>query len=198
MFYVPPPNFLIETAINTVYDTVLDRIEFSFSQIKNKYYNKNGETFFNPLHTAQWTIFLYEMARALKTPDICDKIYALNKMISSADIYYEVNMPDVWFCDHPQGSVMGRAIYGNFFSFSQGCTVGNNKGLYPIIGEHVSMLSNSKILGKCNVGDHVIMAANSYIIDQDIPAFSIVFGAKPNVVIKPISPEKFNNLSVFK
>ena len=130
--------------------------------------------------------------------DTCDKIYALNKMISSADIYYEVNMPDVWFCDHPQGSVIGRATYGNFFSFTQGCTVGNNKGLYPVIGEHVHMLSNSKILGNCNVGDHVIMAANSYIIDRDIPAFSIVFGAKPNVVIKPISPEKFNSLSVFK
>ena len=129
--------------------------------------------------------------------DLLDGIYGLSKMVSSADIYYEVNMPDIWFCDHPQGSVMGRASYSNFFSFSQGCTVGNNKGMYPIIGEHVSMLSNSKILGNCHVGDHVIMAANSYIIDQDVPPFSIVFGAKPNLVIKPISSEKFNALSVF-
>lgn len=90
---------------------------------------------------------------------------------------------------------MGRAEYGDFFCFSQGCTVGNNKGLYPRIGKHVSMSSGSKILGNCNIGDHVILAANSYVLDEDIPSFSIVFGMHPDIRVKRITQEKFNELT---
>lgn len=115
---------------------------------------------------------------------MCDKIYGLSKIISSADLYYEVEMPEIWSCDHPMGSVMGRAKYGNYFSFSQGCTVGNNHGIYPVIGEHVSMMSNSKILGNCNIGNNVIIAANAYIKDTDIPDNSIVLGQDREITIK--------------
>ena len=166
--------------------------------MKNKYYHNNGETVFNPLHVAQWTMFLYTMANELyKTgnTDLCDMIYGLSKMASSADIYYRVDMPRIWFFDHPQGSVMGRAEYSDFFTFSQGCTVGNNKGMFPVFGKHVSMFSNSKVLGDCHVGDHVVFAANTYVIDKDIPSYSVVFGTSPNNTIKRITPKKFNELT---
>ena len=189
-----------EIAVSYVYQGVLERLNQCFSHIKNKYYHKDGETFFNPLHVAQWTMFLYQMAYEIKRVfpeniDLCDKIYGISKSFSSADIYYEVKMPEIWFFDHPQGSVMGRAEYSNFFSFGQGCTVGNNRGIYPRFGEHVSMMSGSKVLGNCCVGDHVIFAANSYIIDQDIPPYSIVFGSGRNTVIHHISSDKFNELT---
>lgn len=115
---------------------------------------------------------------------VCDKLYGISKIISACDLYYEVEMPEIWSCDHPMGSVMGRAKYGNYFSFSQGCTVGNNHGIYPVIGEHVSMLSNSKILGNSHIGNNVIVAANTYIKDTDIPDNSLVFGQSPNLIIK--------------
>ena len=169
--------------------------------MRNKYYhNELSEAIFNPLHTAQWTMFLYQMAHILNKQsesnrDLCDKIYGISKCISSADIYYEVEMPEIWFFDHPQGSVLGRAEYSDYFTFSQGCTVGNNKGKYPHLGRHVSMMSGSKILGDCTIGDHVIMSANSYIIDTDIPPYSIVFGSSPNPIIHSITPEKFHSLT---
>lgn len=182
---------------------VIKKLDFCFLHINNKYYIDDGETFFNPLHVAQWTMFLYTLAHELskeKHVDICDKIYGISKCYSSADIFYEVDMPDIWFFDHPQGSVMGRAKYGNYFSFSQGCTVGNNKGIYPCIDNHVSMMSGSKILGNCHIGDHVILSANSYVLDQDIEPYSIVFGMSPNIVIKKISKDKFDELtfSIFR
>lgn len=186
--------------IDSVYDNTLLSLDTCFRHVKNKYYQFNGESVFNPLHTAQWTMFLYKMAYQLRKKssdniNLCDKIYGISKYISSADIYYEIKMPGIWFFDHPQGSVMGRAEYSDFFTFSQGCTVGNNKGMFPVFGEHVSMLSNSKILGDCNVGDHVILAANTYILDMDIPPYSIVFGMNPDIVIKPITPDKFDELT---
>jgi serine O-acetyltransferase len=97
-------------------------------------------------------------------------------------------MPDVFFLDHPVGSVLGRATYGLNFSFSQNCTVGNNKGIFPTIGKNVQMLSGSKILGRCKIGDNVIVSANTYIKDTDIPANSLVFGSSPNLVIKIVNP----------
>lgn len=184
--------------IDCAYDKVLEILDNCFSHVKNKYYRNNGETIFNPLHVAQWTMFLYTMANQLSkdgNTDICDMIYGLSKMVSSADIFYGVEMPRIWFFDHPQGSVLGRAEYSDFFTFSQGCTVGNNKGYYPVFGKHVSMLSNSKVLGNCHIGHHVIFAANTYVIDTDIPPYSIVFGTAPDYTIKQITPEKFNELT---
>lgn len=184
--------------IEYAYEKVVGRLEYCFSHVNNKYYHDNGETIFNPLHVGQWTMFLYMMASELnktENNDLCNMIYGLSKVISSADIFYAVEMPEIWFFDHPQGSVMGRAKYKNYFTFSQGCTVGNNKGVYPSFGEHVSMMSGSKVLGNCHIGDHVILAANSFIIDQDIPSYSIVFGMSRDSVIKPISPETFNELT---
>ena len=188
-------DICLRERVEEVYARVLERLEKCFSHVNNKYYHNNGEVIFNPLHVSQWTMFLYTMAHELNkngNTDICDMIYGLNKMVSSADIFYGVEMPEIWFFDHPQGSVMGKAKYSNFFTFSQGCTVGNNKGNFPVIGKHVTMMSNSKVLGKSHIGNHVIFAANSYVIDTDIPSYSIVFGTAPNNIIKQITPEKFN------
>ena len=79
---------------------------------------------------------------------------------------------------------MGRAEYSDFFSFSQGCTVGNNKGIYPTFGTSVFMLSNSKVIGDCVIGDNVIISAGTYIKDASIPSNSLVFGESPNLIIK--------------
>lgn len=121
--------------------------------------------------------------------NFAEKIYYLNKILHSIDLFYEVELPSIFFFDHPLGSVMGRAKYSDYFSFLQGCTVGNNKGKYPIIGRNVSMLSNSKILGDCHIGNNVILSANSYVIDTDIPDNSIVFGQGRNITIKTYDEE---------
>ena len=199
-FYAERLTLNEKESIDLVFKEVINKLDYCFNYITNKYYHWENKNIFNPFHTVQWLMFLYRTAHELrensvKNIDLCDKIYGISKIFSSADIYYEVNMPNIWFCDHPQGSVMGRALYSDFFTFSQGCTVGNNKGRFPIIGKHVSMLSNSKILGNCTIGDYVILAANTYILDRDIPAFSLVFGSSPDITIKPMTLEKFNEIT---
>lgn len=185
--------FLLEAVEKEVLATslpeTLRKAEKCFSQSENKYYRKNGEVFFSIYHSGQYCIFLYFLARQvfLGSPEnrnLADKIYYLNKSLNGLDLYYEIVMPEVFHLDHPVGSVMGRAIYGNNFTFAQLCTVGNNKGIFPKIGENVQMLSGSKILGQCNIGDNVIVSANTYIKDADIPANSLVFGSSPSLVIK--------------
>lgn len=192
-------NFLLEDQEAVLLETgitpSLQRAELCFRHNKNKYYQRNGEVYFNPYHSAQYCIFLYFLGNTLwKSAGaslICDKIYFLNKMLNGIDLFYEVAMPDIFFTDHPVGTVMGRAKYGSHFTFNQNCTVGNNKGIYPVIGNNVRMCAGSRILGKCQIGDDVVIASGAFVKDQDIPACSLVFGTSPHLVLKSRSPEYF-------
>lgn len=183
-----PINAEEGSAIDDAWNATFDRLQTRFSRIKNKYYSRDGETFFDPLHGCQWTQFLFALSNEINhrggVRSVCDKIYALNRTLGSADLYYEVELPDVFTFDHPLGAVMGRAEYSDYFEFSQGCTVGNNNGVYPRFGERVFMMSDSKVIGDCEIGSNVIIGANACVKDQDVPSNALVFGESPNLVIK--------------
>ncbi len=129
----------------------------------SKYYRRDDEVI-SPFHGAQYCTFLYQVSRVLwlRNPGasaLADRVYALNRSLHAVDLFYEVELPDVFACDHPLGSVIGRARIASHFFFTQGCTVGNNRGVYPVIGSNV-------------------------LCDRDIPANAIVFGREPDVVVK--------------
>ncbi|MCR5591989.1 MAG: transferase [Lachnospiraceae bacterium] len=142
-----------------------------------------------PMHSLEYCVFLYWISRYSfldGKSDLASAAYYLNKSLNCAELFYEVKLPEIWFCEHPLGSVMGKAEYGEYFFFYQGCTVGGNirkdgSSVYPKIGSHVKMLSNSKILGGANIGNNVIISANTYIKDEDVPDNVIVFGQSPNL-----------------
>ena len=169
-------------------DSVLERVEYCFSRTPNKYYSRDGETFFNPFHSGQYCIYLYFLSRTVWKEGnsiLADKVYYLNKIMNGCDMFYEVELPEFFMLDHPVGSVLGRAQYGEGFTFGQNCTIGNNRGIYPVIGKDVELCANASILGNCHIGDNVTIGAYACVKDQDIPANSIVFGQSPNLIIKP-------------
>ena len=85
----------------------------------NKYYMSTGEV--DVFHTGIYTNLLYWLAREFYLHDgngkRAEKIYYLNKVLNSVDIFYEVEMPSCWDVEHPLGSVMGRGKFGNYFFF---------------------------------------------------------------------------------
>jgi serine O-acetyltransferase len=175
--------------INSLSDSVFQRCEYNFSKNENKYYSRNGETYFNPYHSGQYTVFLYYFSNTIFKEkkdylQLADKLYYLNRTMNACDLFYEVELPEIFRLDHPLGTVMGRAKFGNYFAFSQSCTVGNNNNIFPVIGEHVTMSVNSMILGNSKIGDHVILGAAACVKDQDVPDNSLVFGSSPNLIIK--------------
>jgi len=174
---------------NLVSKEVLIRCERCFGKNSNKYYSEGGQVYFNPYHSGQYTIYLYYMSNTIFKWNkdyirLADKVYYLNKIMNACDLFYEIELPEYFMLDHPVGTVLGRAQYGNYFSFGQNCTVGNNKGIFPIIGENVRMTANTMILGNSTIGDNVILGAGACVKDQDIPSNSIVFGSSPNLIIK--------------
>lgn len=178
---------------------VLERFEKNISNIDNKYYYKlledgSKEAYFDPLHSCQWMLFLYLTANTIYKNEkekieasrvVCDKIYCQSKNVSGCDLYYEVEMPEIFGFDHPTGSFLGRAKYGNYFTFTQGCTVGNIDNVYPVIGDHVTMLSGSKILGNSHVGNNCFISEGAVVVNTDIADNSIVEGKGANFIIKP-------------
>lgn len=182
--------------------TVLLSVEKCFSQINNKYFNKDGKINFNPYHSGQWLIFLYFLSHNISSDtlltnklgtgkQIADKIYFLNKILNAVDIYHEVALPSVFFLEHPVGTVLGRAKYNDGFFCNQGCSVGgtiDSNGLihYPVIGYDVKMFANSAILGKCSIGNNVKLGAGTIVKNQNVPANSLVFGHSPNLIIKNV------------
>lgn len=182
-----PLNEDEKTYIHDNLREVIKKIDYCFSLNPNKYYHRNGETYFNPFHAGQYTIFLYFYSREIYLSCnslLADKIYYLNKIMNSCDLFYEVELPAYFSLDHPHGSVMGRAKYSDGFSFGQCSTVGNNKGLYPVIGKNCHMSMNSAIIGNCHIGDNVNIGAGALVKDTDIPSNSLVFGQSPHLIIK--------------
>lgn len=177
---------------------ILERFEENIKQNNNKYYSKindagEREAYFDPLHTCQWLLFLYLAANTIYTYEdekkeaariVCDKIYGQAKIVSGCDLYYEVKMPDVFVFDHPTGSFIGRAEIGEGFAFTQGCTVDNYEGMYPVIGKNVTMRNGSSILGNSHIGDNCVISAGTMIVNEDIPAGSVVSGKSPNLIIE--------------
>lgn len=163
------------------YDCTVECFEKSIC----KYYQK--ENGLNPFNSVMYTNYLYQISHLLYKEghtQIADKVYYLNKMLNGVDLFYAIDLPEHWNCEHPLGSVMGRAKYGDYFFFYQGCTVGGNHSNYPVLGDNVTMYSNSKVLGKSHIGNNVIIGANAYIKDIDIPDNSMVFGQFPNIIVK--------------
>ena len=172
------------------FEDVLRRCEYCFERTENKYYSRNGEAFFNPYHSGQYCIFLYYFSNSIykqrnnENVNLADKLYYLNKIMNACDLFYEVELPKVFKLDHPVGSVMGRAKYGNQFTFGQNCTVGNNRGIFPSLEMNVKMAANSMILGNCHIGENSIIGAGACVKDENIPKNSLVFGQSPNLIIK--------------
>lgn len=183
--------------IEASFDDALASCEENFVHTSNKYYSRevNGVrvAYFNPFHSVQWMIFLYYLGHTIFKKDnstkICDKLYYLNKLMNGLDIFYAIDLPKHFGAEHPVGTVLGRATYGENFFFYQGCTVGgfhqkNGTIAYPVIGDNVKMFANSTIIGNSHIGNGVKVGAGAIIKNQDIPQNAIVFGESPNLIVK--------------
>lgn len=169
----------------------IDKTEVGWDTSVRTYYLSNG---FSVLNTAVYSVFLYYLAHDIGSKggtfnvQLADKIYYLNKIMNSVEWYWNIELPEHFIVEHPIGSVLGKARYGDYFSIYQGVTVGErlNRGVvsWPTLGHHVIMFANSSVIGTCNIGSWVIISANAQIRNQNIPDCSIVYGVSPRLVIK--------------
>lgn len=177
-----------EDRINSNFDVILERYHKIALATSNKYFKSPDRSpLYSAYHSDQYAMILYLLGNELFqiNQHLAEKLYYLNKVMHSIDLYPAVELPEIFCLFHPVGTVIGRANFSNYFTISQNCTVGNNKGIYPTIGNYVSLMANSMVLGNSKIGNNCIISAGSIVKDQNIPANSVVFGISPNITVKP-------------
>lgn len=187
---IPDIDQVSESHLIPYVQTALTKLFECFKGINNKYYNENGNVFFNHLHSDHYCTFLYLISStAYKSNDtiLATKLFLLNKYLHGLDLYFSVKLPEVFMLVHPVGSVIGNADYGNKIVFYQNCSIGSvfkdGKYIYPKFGENIVLYSRTSVIGECTIGNNVIFGANTFVIKSDVPDNSIVTGSSPQLQI---------------
>lgn len=180
-----------ERALNLAMPDAVRAIEENYRGLPNKCYYDGCKAVLSPYMSVQWMNFLYRLSYILFKngyENAAGQVYYLNKIMHSNDWFYKIELPTHFLCEHPIGSVLGRAVYGDYFFVYQGTTVGGNrkkgKLLYPKIGNNVILYADASVLGDAHIGNNVVVSAGSCIINEDVPDNCIVFGKSPNLEFK--------------
>ncbi len=180
----PDRSEYVKKELMNSFELSLKRLEFCFSKVKNKYFFVDGEVNFNHLHGDQYSMFLYFFSNTLYNNNIyitlCEKLFLLNKMLFGVDVFYEIKLPNIFLFVHPLGTVIGRGEFNDYLVVYQGCSIGANKDVYPILGKYVTLHPHASILGDCKIGNNCELASNSLIIDKELDAENIYFGNPKN------------------
>jgi serine O-acetyltransferase len=152
----------------------LGRLEFCFKHVTLKHYFDGEQAIFNHLFSDHYVMFLWYLSNSIYREqgkcELADKIYYLNKALHGLDCMYDTKMPDIFLLFHSSGTMLGKASYADFFIALQGCTVGSQKGDYPVFGKGVSITANSSVIGNCKIGDRCTISTRTTVFQKDIPA----------------------------
>lgn len=146
---------------------------------------------FNYLNSSQYCIYLYYLANTIWRNEhdaaVPTRLFCLNKALNGIDLFYEIEMPEVFFIGHSVGIVLAKATYGNYLVLYQNSTVGKNHGVAPVIGDGVVMYPNTAIIGRCHIGNGTILAQGTSVINRDTPGDCIAYPADMgDLLFKPI------------
>jgi serine O-acetyltransferase len=165
--------------IEQVMDTALDRLHYCFKHVAFSRYNNEEGTLYNHLYADHNIVLNWFLAntvcRLKENFSLAAKLYYLNKVMHSFDCMYDTAMPDIFLIFHGAGTMLGKAVYSDFFVSLQGCTVGAHKGVYPNFGKGVSLTANSSVIGNCQVGDRVSISTRTSVFSKDIKADSLIY-----------------------
>jgi len=132
----------------------------------------------------------------LGVPRIPRMLTELAHSRTGIDIHPAAQIGDHFCIDHGTGVVIGEtAIIGNHVVLYQGVTLGAKNFEYdeqgrpkdvprhPILEDHVTVYSNTSILGRVRIGHDTVIGGNVWLT-QDVPANSIVLQSTPEIRIK--------------
>ncbi|MEW6552574.1 MAG: hypothetical protein AB1389_10650 [Campylobacterota bacterium] len=178
-----PDGYIIES-----FDIFISKTLNNLMFEKVKIWKENPEL--DVLNSTKYPIFLYKLSRELYLNNEikgATKIFYLNKILHSIDLFYEIDLKENFLLGHTINSVFCKAKYGNYSVFWQNILVGVDKNKRPQLNDGLVMFPNSSIVGDCHVGKNVVISANTNIINTNIPDNVIVFANNDKLVFKELN-----------
>ena len=170
-----------------VLDEALKRTAECFSPLRLPGYLKNGKPYLNHLHGDQSAVFYYFLSNsAFHSNDraLAEKAMLLNKARNGIVVTFDTQLPPHFLLVHTVGTMLGKAVYGDYFVATQNVTVGTHKGNAPVFGRGVILYPRSFVAGKCAIGDFSRIATGATVIDVACGDHSVVAGESPQNVVK--------------
>ena len=134
---------------------------------------------FDHLQSSQYCTYLYFLANTIwrETGDteLPTRLFLLNKALNAIDLFYEIEMPEIFFIGHSIGIVLAKASYGEYLTLYQNTTVGKNHGVAPVIGEGVVLYPHASIIGRCRIGNGTLISAGTTLLGHDTPGNCVVY-----------------------
>ena len=178
--FFPDTNDDFSGVMLSIIEASMPRLEHAFSHINNKYFFDNKKVVFDHLHGDQYAMLLYLLSnqafRMGESSTISKKLFLLNKALHGCDIYYEVELPEIFILVHPLGTVLGRGEYSDYFMVYQRCGIGSNHDIYPTLGKYLTLRPGSSVLGKCIVEDNCCLASDALLLDSNLKENSLYIG----------------------
>lgn len=149
---------------------------------------------FNYLHSSQYCIFLYYLAntiwRRTQDPMAPTRLFLMNKALNGIDLFYEIEMPEVFYIGHSVGIVLAKATYGNYLVLYQNVNVGRHMTDIPTIGDRVILYPGASVVGASVIGDDAVLSQGVKAIGKHVPVGNIAFtGEGGDLVYKPTPPD---------
>lgn len=173
--------------VDAAFDEALQRLEYCLKFVSIRGFVVDGKVQLSHLHSGQYCHLLYFVGNSLwkrsQNQALCDKLMLLNQALNGVFCSYKLALPEIFFLNHPVGSVLGHAQYSNFLVILQNVTVNTDPELK--IGECVALTAGAQIIGNKPIGARSSIGANTLVFDREIPADSVVYNGPTGLVIRP-------------
>lgn len=174
----------VRALIDRYLDDALLRVHVCFNAVKAWAPDE-----FNYLHSSQYCQYLYYLSNTIwrETGDteVPTKLFLLNKMLNGLDLFYEINMPEIFLIGHSTGIVFAKATYSNYLLVYQNVTVGKNHGVAPTLDEGVILYPGCAVIGGCHIGKGALIAQGVSVINRDVSPGCMVFDGGGELIQKP-------------
>ena len=144
---------------------------------------------FNHFNSLQYATFLYllgnEHWRTGVVDSLADRLFCLNRALNSIDLFYAVEMPEVFFLSHGLSAVLGNANYGNRLVVFQNVTVGRVGDERPTVGSNVVLYPGAVVTGASVIGHNSVVAAGTVVHGMQVPDNTVAMTRGSGLVLKP-------------
>jgi len=151
---------------------------------------------FNKFNSLQYATFLYLLSNEVWADrfdiNMADRLFLLNRTLNSLDLFYKVEMPEVFFLSHALGTVLGNVEFGTNLVVFQNVTVGRVGVAVPKLGANVILYPGSCVIGNSIVGNNSVIGAGVIISNMTVPDNTVAINQGGNIRLKERAKEYIN------